>query len=86
VTDRERKTPANKEAAVVESRCLEAGLILQLRGTGPGRKNVLRLVPPMTTTDAEIDRALSILDDALAGAVGHPPRVGVKGAIPTPTR
>jgi hypothetical protein len=43
-------------------------------------------VPPMTTTDAEIDRALSILDDALAGAVGHPPRVGVKGAIPTPTR
>jgi 2,2-dialkylglycine decarboxylase (pyruvate) len=86
VTDRERKTSANKEAAVVESRCLEAGLILQLRGTGPGRKNVLRLVPPMTTTDAEIDRALSILDDALAGAVGHPPRVGVKGAIPTPTR
>src|SRR5439155_565716 len=48
VTDREQKTPANKEAAVVENRCLEAGLILQLRGTGPGRKNVLRFVPPMT--------------------------------------
>jgi len=86
VTDRERKTPANREAAVVESRCLEAGLILQLRGTGPGRKNVLRFVPPMTTTDAEIDRALSILDDALAMAAGHPPSVGMKGAIPAPAR
>jgi 2,2-dialkylglycine decarboxylase (pyruvate) len=74
VADRERKTPANKEAAAVERRCLEAGLILQLRGTGPGRKNVLRFVPPMTTTDVEIDRALSILDDAFASAVGHPPR------------
>jgi 2,2-dialkylglycine decarboxylase (pyruvate) len=86
VTDRERKTPANKETAVVESQCLEAGLILQVRGTGPGRKNVLRFVPPMTTTDAEIDRALSILDDALAVAVGHPPRVGMKGTVPTPAR
>src|SRR5439155_43755 len=76
VTDREQKTPANKEAAVVENRCLEAGLILQLRGTGPGRKNVLRFVPPMTTTDAEIDRALSILDDALAVAVGRSPGAG----------
>ncbi len=86
VTDREQKTPANKEAAVVENRCLEAGLILQLRGTGPGRKNVLRFVPPMTTTDAEIDRALSILDDALAVAVGRSPGVGMRGAVPTPAR
>jgi len=64
-------------AAAVERRCLEAGLILQLRGTGPGRKNVLRLVPPMTTTEAEIDRALSIIDAALAGAGGQPSRVGL---------
>ncbi len=86
VTDRQRKTPANEVAAAVERRCLEAGLILQLRGTAPGRKNVLRLVPPMTTTDAEIDRALSIIDAALAGAEGHPPRVGRKGARPTSVR
>jgi 4-aminobutyrate aminotransferase-like enzyme len=63
-----------------------ADLILQLRGTGPGRKNVLRIVPPMTTTDAEIDRTLSILDNALAMAVGRPPKIGLKGAIPTPAR
>jgi len=86
VTDRERKTPANEVAAAVERRCLEAGLILQLRGTGPGRKNVLRLVPPMTTTEAEIDRALSIIDAALAGAEGHTPRIGRKGARPTSVR
>jgi len=82
--DRERKIPANEVAAVVERRCLEAGLILQLRGTGPGRKNVLRLGPPMTTTEVEIDRALAILDEALA-AGGHPARVGLKSARPTPT-
>ena len=60
--------------------------ILQLRGTGPGRKNVLRLVPPMTTTEADIDRALSIIDAALAGAEGHTPRIGRKGARPTSVR
>jgi 4-aminobutyrate aminotransferase-like enzyme len=27
--------------------------------------NVLRLVPPMATTDAEVDRALEILRDAV---------------------
>ena len=82
VTDRERKTPANTAASAVERHCLEAGLILQLRGTGPGRKNVLRFVPPMTTTDAEVDRALSILEDALAAAVGRPSKARMKAAIP----
>jgi 4-aminobutyrate aminotransferase-like enzyme len=28
--------------------------------------NVIRLVPPMTTSDAEIGRALSIMRDAIA--------------------
>jgi 2,2-dialkylglycine decarboxylase (pyruvate) len=69
VSDREKKTPANKGAAAIDRRCLESGLIIQLRGTGPGRKNVFRFVPPMTTTDAEIDRALSILEDAFTGVL-----------------
>jgi len=69
VSDREKKTPANKEAAAIDRRCLESGLIIQLRGTRPGRKNVFRFVPPMTTTDAEIDRALSILEDAFVGVL-----------------
>lgn len=67
VTDREKKTPANREAQGIASFCLEHGLIFQLRGSG-GRLNVLRFVPPMTTSHAEVDRALSILHDAFKAA------------------
>ncbi len=69
VKDRERKTPANKEAEAIASRCLEAGLIFQVRGSH-GRMNVLRLVPPMTTSDAELDRALAILEEAFDSVAG----------------
>jgi 2,2-dialkylglycine decarboxylase (pyruvate) len=65
ITDRKKKTPANKETQAIYEHCLEAGLIFQVRGV---RKltNVIRLVPPMTTTDAEVDRAMAILHDAFA--------------------
>ncbi len=66
VTDHDTKDPANKEALEIDRLCLKNGLIIQLRGTGPGRKNVFRFVPPMTTVDEDIDRALDILDDAFA--------------------
>ena len=69
VTDRIHKTPANKEAEAVASYCLEQGLIFQVRGSH-GRLNVLRFVPPMVTTDAEVDRALSILHDAFTAVAG----------------
>jgi 2,2-dialkylglycine decarboxylase (pyruvate) len=69
VTDRERQTPANKEADAIAARCLDAGLIFQVRGSH-GRMNVLRFVPPMTTADAEIDRALDILREAIAAVAG----------------
>ena len=64
VTDREEKTPANEAAEQVARRCLDAGLIFQLRGY-QGTMNIIRLVPPMTTSDQEVDRAMSILFDAL---------------------
>jgi 2,2-dialkylglycine decarboxylase (pyruvate) len=65
VADRERKTPANAEAKEIARLCQENGLIFQLRGVGD-LLNVIRLVPPMTTSDAEIDRAMSIIRDAIA--------------------
>src|SRR5262245_59362360 len=65
VTDREKKTPPNAEVGKIASQCLEHGLIFQLRGT-QGDLNVIRLVPPMIATDAEIDRAMSIMRDAIA--------------------
>lgn len=67
VTDRHTKTPANDAARIVADHCLQHGLIFQLRGVG-GALNVIRLVPPMTTSEAEVDRAMSILYDALRRA------------------
>jgi 2,2-dialkylglycine decarboxylase (pyruvate) len=64
VTDREKKTPANDETRKIFTACLDKGLIFQIRGTR-GLQNVIRLVPPMTTTDAEIDRALSLLTEVM---------------------
>jgi 2,2-dialkylglycine decarboxylase (pyruvate) len=64
VTDRVDKTPANAETQAVFDACLKNGLIFQIRGVRD-LKNVIRLVPPMSATDAEVDRAMSILYDAL---------------------
>ncbi len=64
VSDRAKKTPANEACKAVERHCLEKGLIFQSRGAG-SLANVIRLVPPMTTTNEEVDRAMSILSDAL---------------------
>ena len=65
VTDRKKKTPANKETQAIFEHCLDAGLIFQVRGVRK-LKNVIRLVPPMTATNAEVDRAMAILHDAFA--------------------
>jgi 2,2-dialkylglycine decarboxylase (pyruvate) len=70
VTDRVRRTPANREADAITRHCLDNGLIFQVRGSH-GRMNVLRLVPPMVTTDAEVERALSILHDAFRAVCGR---------------
>lgn len=79
VTDRARKTPANKETQAVFDHCLEAGLIFQVRGVRD-LKNVIRLVPPMTSTDAEVDRAMNILYDALK-AVSRQRRSGRRASV-----
>lgn len=65
VKDRATKEPANQEARAIVDRCQEGGLVIQNRGSH-GRNNVLRFVPPMTTTDAQVDQALAILGDAIA--------------------
>jgi 2,2-dialkylglycine decarboxylase (pyruvate) len=67
VADRHTKAPANAAARMIAAECLANGLIFQLRGV-VGALNVIRLVPPMTTNEAEIDRAMSILYDALRRA------------------
>ena len=65
VTDRVKKTPANKEVSAMFEYCLSHGLIFQTRGVRD-LKNVIRLGPPMTSSNAEVDRAMSIMYDALS--------------------
>ena len=58
---------ADALGASVTRRCAELGLhmnIVQL----PGMGGTFRIAPPLTATDAEIDRGLEILDRALADA------------------
>jgi len=66
VTDRQSKEPANAETQKIYDYALDKGLIFQIRGVRD-LKNVIRLVPPMTSTRAEVDQAMSILYDAFSG-------------------
>lgn len=63
VQDRASKEPANDAAEMVLYRCLDLGLSFK---TTMG--NVLTLTPPLVTTRAQMEAALSILDTAIAEA------------------
>lgn len=67
VQDRATKAPANDYGAAVARRCMELGLSMNIVKL-PGMGGVFRIAPPLTVTDAEIDRALAILDEALGAA------------------
>jgi 4-aminobutyrate aminotransferase / (S)-3-amino-2-methylpropionate transaminase / 5-aminovalerate transaminase len=63
VKDRHTKAPAVEEAKAVAARCVEKGLIVLVCGI---YGNVLRFMPPLVITDEQLDRGLSILEEALA--------------------
>ncbi len=67
VEDRETKAPANAALSAVFEYCESHGLIFQKRGVR-NMLNTIRLVPPMTITDKELDQGLSILADAVKAA------------------
>ena len=62
VRDRRTKEPATAEGKAIAERCLEAGLVFSVRREG----SVLRLVPPASTSESQLDRAMEILEEALA--------------------
>ncbi|WP_432987325.1 aspartate aminotransferase family protein [Dactylosporangium sp. CA-233914] len=64
VTDRASKTGADKLGAEVTQRCLALGLHMNMVQL-PGMGGTFRIAPPLTSSDEEIDRGLSILDEAL---------------------
>lgn len=68
VNDRKTRAPANELAKEVVRICEDRGLLVQGRGSH-GRLNVIRLVPPMVSTDREVNEGLGILRDALREAI-----------------
>jgi 4-aminobutyrate aminotransferase len=63
VTDRQSKEPAPKAVAQLFEETRERGLLI---GKGGLYSNVIRISPPLTVNEEQIDRALEILDHALA--------------------
>jgi 4-aminobutyrate aminotransferase len=62
VEDPNTKTPAQSKAGQLKAECLKRGLLI---GVGGVYGNVLRLQPPLVITRAQMERALSTLEDAL---------------------
>ena len=67
VTEREAKAPASMQATTVRRLAREAGVLI---GVGGQAGNVLRLQPPLTIDDAQIERELTVVDDALRQVAG----------------
>ncbi len=65
VRDQTTKEPAMQEMLTVMEVCREEGLLI---GKGGLDNNVIRLQPPLELTKEQIDKACSILDDAIAKA------------------
>jgi 4-aminobutyrate aminotransferase-like enzyme/Ser/Thr protein kinase RdoA (MazF antagonist) len=63
VRDRERRTPAPAEAARLVNLARDEGVLLST--DGPGR-NVLKIKPPLVLEEADADRAVAVIDHALA--------------------
>ena len=60
VKDRRTKEPAREETLKVDWRCWEKGLILIHFG-----KSVLRIAPPLTISQEELDKGLNIIEEAI---------------------
>lgn len=67
VDSKATRRPASDLAVAVSSHSQRAGLLI---GHVPGAvsENIIRILPPLTTSSAEAERALDILDGALAAA------------------
>ena len=63
VADRNTKTPTPEIGAAISERCLELGACLNI--SRRGMAGVFRIAPPLTANRYEIDRAISIFDQAL---------------------
>jgi 4-aminobutyrate aminotransferase / (S)-3-amino-2-methylpropionate transaminase / 5-aminovalerate transaminase len=70
VADRESRTPDKAMTARILAAALERGLILLSSGTF---SNTIRVLAPLTASDAIIDEGLDVMGAALEAAVGRTP-------------
>jgi 2,2-dialkylglycine decarboxylase (pyruvate) len=67
VLDRDTRAPAEALGLELTEECERRGLSINLvRGGTGGAANCLRMAPPLTITDDEVDLAAEILDESLA--------------------
>ena len=64
VRDRESREPDAALGAAVTRRCRDLGLSMNIVGV-TGMAAIWRIAPPLTVTEAELDRGLAIIDQAL---------------------
>jgi 2,2-dialkylglycine decarboxylase (pyruvate) len=64
VKDRESRTPDRPLAARVQKRCLELGLVLH--AVRSDWQSAVRIAPPLTVSQGELDSGLSIMEQAFA--------------------
>ena len=73
VTDRDSKEPADELGRAVTDECMERGLSMNIVRSGK-IANCLRLAPPLTVTEDEIDLAVEILDASIRAVLAGSPR------------
>lgn len=67
VLDRDTKEPADHYGTAVTAACFDLGLHLNIAQM-PGVNSILRIAPPLTSSETEIDKGLDIIDQALTSA------------------
>jgi 2,2-dialkylglycine decarboxylase (pyruvate) len=73
VEDRDTREPADALGLALTDECQRCGLSVNLvRGGTGGQASCLRMAPPLTVSEEEIDLAVTILDEALDAVTGHP--------------
>ena len=68
VTDRQSKAAGFERGAQIMDEAMHRGLSMNIVKL-PGMGGVIRIAPPLTVSDAEIDRGLQIMSDAIEVAV-----------------
>ena len=77
VEDRDSRQPAEAMGVALTDECERRGLSINLvRGGTGGAANCLRMAPPLTISDNEIDLAAEILDAALTAIARRPSATG----------